>query len=45
MESRPSDPAPVEAPAPNKALLQCHICELSFEIPEDKRQHAKSEWQ
>ncbi|KAK3904401.1 C2H2 type zinc-finger-domain-containing protein [Staphylotrichum tortipilum] len=44
MEAPASDPAPVVASAPNKALLQCHICELSFETPEDKRQHAKSEW-
>ncbi|KAF5004879.1 hypothetical protein FDECE_8661 [Fusarium decemcellulare] len=37
--------APVAPPsAPAAALLECHICDLSFKTAEEKRQHAKSEW-
>jgi pre-60S factor REI1 len=33
--------APAPAPAP---LLECRLCDLSFDTAEEKRQHAKSEW-
>ncbi|KAK4156222.1 C2H2 type zinc-finger-domain-containing protein [Chaetomidium leptoderma] len=34
-------PTPGSAPAP---LLECRLCDLSFDTAEEKRQHAKSEW-
>jgi pre-60S factor REI1 len=33
------------SPAPGRALLECLLCDLSFDTTEEKRQHAKSEWQ
>ncbi|KAH6636053.1 C2H2 type zinc-finger-domain-containing protein [Chaetomium tenue] len=32
------------SPAPSRALLECLLCDLSFDTAEEKRQHAKSEW-
>jgi pre-60S factor REI1 len=32
------------SPAPSRALLECLLCDLSFDTTEEKRQHAKSEW-
>ncbi|KAK4139683.1 C2H2 type zinc-finger-domain-containing protein [Dichotomopilus funicola] len=38
-----SDEIPIVTPSP-ESLLQCRLCNLSFDTPGDKRQHAKSEW-
>ncbi|KAK4246395.1 C2H2 type zinc-finger-domain-containing protein [Corynascus novoguineensis] len=35
---------PDAAPAPPRALLECLLCDLKFNTPEEKRQHAKSDW-
>lgn len=42
MEMDAPAPAPASAPA---LLLDCLLCDLSFNTAEEKRQHAKSEWQ
>ncbi|KAL2177186.1 C2H2 type zinc-finger-domain-containing protein [Thermothelomyces heterothallicus CBS 202.75] len=31
-------------PAPSRALRECLLCDLKFSSPEEKRQHAKSDW-
>lgn len=36
---------PAPAPVPASATLECRLCEVSFTTAEEKRQHAKSEWQ
>lgn len=38
-------PAPAPAPVPASASLECRLCDVSFTSAEEKRLHAKSEWQ
>ncbi|KAH7304745.1 C2H2 type zinc-finger-domain-containing protein [Stachybotrys elegans] len=40
-----TSPAQADAPALSQsAMLECRLCDLSFDTAEEKRQHAKSEW-
>jgi hypothetical protein len=40
MEAPQATPAPASA-----ALRECQLCDLKFDTAEEKREHAKSEWQ
>jgi hypothetical protein len=40
MEAPQATPVPASA-----ALRECQLCDLKFDTAEEKREHAKSEWQ